>query len=98
VRYVFHRAVAAIGIREQRQIIGDMTFGKPVPHSLRHSFAINTLTQIKTRGQNPQHALPVLAAYMGHRKYQYTGAYLKVNHARDRRGLIEFAKSQLDVI
>jgi len=98
VRYVFHRAVDAIGIREQRQIIGDMTFGKPVPHSLRHSFAINTLTQIKTRGQNPQHALPVLAAYMGHRKYQYTGAYLKVNHARDRRGLIEFAKSQLDVI
>jgi integrase len=98
VRYVFHRAVDAIGIRQKRQIIGDMTFGKPVPHSLRHSFAINTLTQIKARGQNPQHALPVLAAYMGHRKYQYTGAYLKVNHARDRSGLIEFAKSQLDVI
>ena len=98
VRHVFHRAVEAIGIREQRQIIGDMTFGKPVPHSLRHSFAINTLTQIKARGQNAQHALPVLAAYMGHRKYQYTGAYLKVNHARDRSGLIEFAKSQLDVI
>jgi integrase len=98
VRYVFHRAVDAIGIRQKRQIIGDMTFGKPVPHSLRHSFAINTLTQIKARGQNPQHALPVLAAYMGHRKYQYTGAYLKVNHAADRSGLIEFAKSQLDVI
>jgi integrase/recombinase XerD len=98
VRHVFHRAVEAIGIREQRQIIGDMTFGKPVPHSLRHSFAINTLTQIKARGQNAQHALPVLAAYMGHRKYQYTGAYLKVNHARDRSGLIEFAKSQLEVI
>jgi integrase/recombinase XerD len=98
VRYVFHRAVDAIGIRQKRQIIGDMTFGKPVPHSLRHSFAINTLTKIKARGQNPQHALPVLAAYMGHRKYQYTGAYLKVNHARDRTGLIEFARSQLDVI
>ena len=98
VRYVFHRAVDAIGIRQKRQIIGDMTFGKPVPHSLRHSFAINTLTQIKARGQNPQHALPVLAAYMGHRKYQYTGAYLKVNHARDRTGLIEFARSQLEVI
>jgi integrase len=97
VRHVFHRAVKAIGIRQKRQIIGDMTFGKPVPHSLRHSFAINTLTQIKAR-QNPQQALPVLAAYMGHRKYQYTGAYLKVNHARDRTGLIEFAKSQLDVI
>ncbi len=98
VRYVFHRAVDDIGIRQKRQIIGDMTFGKPVPHSLRHSFAINTLTQIKAHGQKPQHALPVLAAYMGHRKYQYTGAYLKVNHAADRSGLIEFAKSQLDVI
>jgi integrase len=98
VRYVFHRAADAIGIGQKRQIIGDMTFGKPVPHSLRHAFAINTLTQIKARGQNPQHALPILAAYMGHRKYQYTAAYLKVNHAADRSGLIEFAKSQLDVI
>jgi integrase len=98
VRNAFHRAVEAIGIHQKREVIGDMTFGKPVPHSMRHSFAINTLTQIKARGQNPQHALPVLAAYMGHRKYQYTGAYLKVNHAQDRRGLIEFAKSQLDVI
>ena len=98
VRNIFHRAVKAIGIHQGREIIGDMTFGKPVPHSLRHSFAINTLTQIKARGQNPQHALPVLAAYMGHLKYQYTGAYLKVNHARDRSGLIEFAKSQLEVI
>ena len=98
VRNVFHRAVKAIGISQEREIIGDMTFGKPVPHSLRHSFANNTLTQIKARGHNPQHALPVLAAYMGHRKYQYTGAYLKVNHAHDRNGLIEFAKSQLDVI
>ncbi len=98
VRNVFHRAVEAIGIRQKREVIGDMTFGKPVPHSLRHSFAINTLTQIKARGQNPQHALPVLAAYMGHRKYQYTGAYLKVKNAADRSGLIEFAKSQLDVI
>jgi integrase len=98
VRNVFHRAVEAIGIRQKRQIIGDMSFGKPVPHSLRHSFAINTLTQIRARGQNPQHALPILAAYLGHRKYQYTAAYLKVNHAADRSGLIEFAKSQLDVI
>jgi integrase len=98
VRSLFHRAVDIIGIRRQRKIIGDMTFGKPVPHSLRHSFAINTLTQIKARGHNAQQALPVLAAYMGHRKYQYTGAYLKINHASDHSGLIEFAKSQLDVI
>jgi hypothetical protein len=35
---------------------------------------------------------------MGHRKYQYTGAYLKVKDAKDIPGLIAFTKSQLDVI
>ena len=98
IRLAFHQGVKNIGLSRAKHTIGDLTFGAPVPHSLRHSFAINTLTQIKARGHNPQHALPVLAAYMGHCKYQYTGAYLKVNHARDRSGLIEFAKSQLDVI
>jgi site-specific recombinase XerD len=61
--------------------MGNMTFGSPVPHSLRHSFAINTLNRIKARGISPRQALPVLAAYMGHRKYQYTAAYLKVKDA-----------------
>jgi len=65
---------------------------------LRHAFAINTLNQIKTRGNCPQQALPVLATYMGHRKYQYTAAYLKVKDAKDIPGLIAFTKSQLDVI
>jgi integrase len=55
VRSVYHRAVKAIGIGQKRQIIGDITFGEPVPHSLRHSFAIDILNQIKARGQNPQH-------------------------------------------
>jgi len=63
-------------------------------YSLRHSFAINTLNKIKARGESPQHALPVLATYMGHRKYQYTGAYLKVKDAKHRAGLIEFVKSR----
>jgi len=75
-----------------------MTFGSPVPHSLRHSYAINTLNRIKARGISPQQALPVLATYMGHRKYQYTAAYLKVKGADDFAGLIAFTKSQLNVI
>jgi integrase len=75
-----------------------LTFGSPTPHSLRHSFAINTLKRIKDQGKSPQHALPVLAAYMGHRKYQYTAAYLKVRDAKHLAGLIDFAKSQIDLI
>jgi integrase/recombinase XerD len=98
VRNVFHRAVETIGVKQLRQTMGNMTFGSPVPHSLRHSFAINTLNRIKARGISPQQALPVLAAYMGHRKYQYTAAYLKVKDAGDLAGLIAFTKSQLDVV
>jgi integrase/recombinase XerD len=98
IRNNFQRVVKNIGLSRPKQIIGNITFGKPIPHSLRHGFAINTLNQIKARGNCPQQALPVLATYMGHRKYQYTGAYLKVKDAKDIPGLIAFTKSQLDVI
>ena len=98
IRNSFHRAVKNIGLDRPKQVIGNITFGKPTPHSLRHGFAINTLNQIKARGNRPQQALPVLATYLGHRKYQYTAAYLKVKDAKDIAGLIAFTKSQLDVI
>jgi len=94
LRLGFHRAVKDIGLNKTKQTVGNINFGAPVPHSLRHSFAINTLKQIKDRGGSRQHALPVLAIYMGHRKYQFTSAYLKVSDAKDVIGLIEFAKSQ----
>jgi integrase len=98
IRSAFHQAVRNIGLSREKQTIGDVNFGAPTPHSLRHSFAINTLKRIRERGESPQHALPVLAAYLGHRRYQYTAAYLKVSDANDVNGLIAFAKSQLDVI
>ncbi len=94
IRFAFHRAAGQMGLSRDKQVIGNVTFAGPLPHSLRHAFAINTLNRIKARGQCPQHALPVLAAYMGHRKYQYTGAYLKVKDARHRTGLLEFVKSR----
>ena len=92
------RAVKAIGFDQPRRQHADMTFGAPTPHSLRHAFAINTLKRIREAGKDPQHALPVLAAYMGHRKYQYTAAYLKVGDPNDVKGLVEFAKSRLDLV
>jgi integrase/recombinase XerD len=96
VRDVFHQAVSDIGLERSKQAIGNVTFGYPIPHSLRHSFAINTLKRIKERGESPQYALPVLAAYMGHRKYHYTHAYLKVSDAKHVNGLISFSKSRMD--
>ena len=81
LRFVFHRAVHDIGIDRPRQVIGHTVFGSPTPHSLRHSFAVNTLKRIKERGDCPQHALPVLAVYLGHVSYQQTATYLKFMNA-----------------
>ncbi len=90
----FHPAIQDIGLEQPRQTLGNVTFSPPLVHSLRHSFAINTLKAIKERGEDVQHALPILAAYLGHREYRHTGAYLKVLDAEQRQGLIEFAKSK----
>jgi integrase len=93
---VFNRAVQEIGIKAQRKVIGNMVFGSPAPHSLRHSFAVNTLKAAKERGQDPQAVLPVLSVYMGHSKYRYTALYLKVLDAQRRQGFVDFAVSHLE--
>jgi len=91
VRFLFRQALKDIGIDQSRKVIGNVNFNQPTPHSLRHSFAVNTLIKIKARGQNPQHALPVLAAYMGHSEYKYTSVYLKVSDAQSRKNLVDFS-------
>ena len=95
---VFHRAVRETGIHAPRRIIANMVFGHPTPHSLRHSFAVNTLKAARDRGRDPQAVLPVLSAYMGHSKYRYTALYLKVMDAEKRQGLVDFAISRLEDI
>jgi len=94
LRFVFHRAVRDIGIDRPRQVIGQMIFASPTPHSLRHSFAVNTLKRVKERGDCPQHALPVLATYLGHVVYQDTAKYLRFIDAEQRQGLFDFAISR----
>lgn len=98
LRYVFHQAVKDIGIDHPRQVLGQMIFASPTPHSLRHSFAVNTLKRIKERGDCPQHALPVLATYMGHHIYQYTAKYLKFIDAHQRQSLFDFARAKMENI
>ncbi|MHA1939799.1 MAG: tyrosine-type recombinase/integrase [Candidatus Thorarchaeota archaeon] len=90
VRYIFHQAVKQIGIRHPRKVMGNMTFNPPTPHSLRHSFAINTLIAIKQRGQSTQNALPVLSQFLGHSNYMYTAIYLKAADAKSRKDLFDF--------
>ena len=87
---VFHRAVEEIGINEPRLKIGNITFGSPNPHCLRHSFAVNTLNRIKELGKSIWHALPILALYLGHRKISSTARYLTVLNSQHRQTLLEF--------
>ena len=91
VRSTFHRAVTDIGLKQPRKVIGNMIFNPPTPHSLRHSFAVNTLIKIKARGENPQYALPVLATFLGHSVYKHTTIYLKVADAISRKRLLDFS-------
>uniref|UniRef100_UPI002615C6F7 tyrosine-type recombinase/integrase n=1 Tax=Desulfobacula sp. TaxID=2593537 RepID=UPI002615C6F7 len=71
----FKRAIKLIHFDYPRKIIGSTIFCAPTHHSLRHSFAVNTLKRIKQQGKSPQNALPVLAVYMGHSEYKYTTKY-----------------------
>lgn len=88
----FNRAVKDIGLDQPKKTLADTTFGRPTPHSLRHSFAVNTLLNIKKRGISPQYALPILAAYMGHCSYRDTAVYLKVIDAKQRLDLLSFSR------
>ena len=94
IRRTFHQAVKDIGLDRPRQVIGHTNFSSPTPHSLRHSFAVNTLKGVKEREKSPQNALPILATYMGHSEYKHTVKYLKVADARQRQDLVDFAASQ----
>ena len=90
VRNLFHQAVSEIGLTQPKRVIGNTNISGPTPHSLRHSFAVNTLRRVKERGDSPQNALSVLAVYMGHQKYTYTIYYLKLIDADQRRNLVDF--------
>lgn len=94
VRHVFGQAVKIIGIEHTRRVLGRTNFNAPTVHSLRHSFAVNTLLRIKSREGSPQQALPVLAAYMGHSAYKYTAKYLKMIDADQRQDLLDFVLTQ----
>ena len=91
VRFRFHKTLKHIGLDQPRRVIGNMNFSQPTPHSLRHSFAVNTLLKIKQRGESPQNALPILAAFMGHSEYKHTSVYLRAVDAISRKNLYDFA-------
>ena len=90
VRAAFHKAVNDVGLQQPRKVLGNVSFNGPTPHSLRHSFAVNTLNRIKKTGGDAQNALPILAAYLGHTDYICTSVYLRVSDAMSRKNLVDF--------
>jgi len=95
---LFYQAVRDIGIEQEKKIFDNIRFGKPTPHCLRHSFAVNTLLRVKESGKSAQAALPVLAAYMGHKNYISTAVYLKALDAKQRQGLFDITIKGFKVI
>lgn len=91
IRSLFQKVLKDTGLDQPKRVIGNVNFLQPSPHSLRHSFAVYTLLKIKERGEDPQHALPILAAYMGHSEYKYTSVYLRVTDAISRKNLVDFS-------
>jgi site-specific recombinase XerD len=98
VQSLFRKVRKDIGLDQPRKVIGNMNFSHPTPHSLRHSFATNTLINIKERGESTHHALPVLAAFLGHSEYKHTTVYLKFLDAKHRQYLLDFALSHQEEI
>ena len=94
----FKEVIKYIDLDQPRKVIGTTNFCGPSHHSLRHSFAVNTLKRIKLQGKSPQNALPVLAAYMGHSEYRYTTKYLKVLDAEHRHQMFDFSMSMHEAI
>jgi len=95
---MFKKVIKYISLDQPRKVIGTTNFCGPSHHSLRHSFAVNTLKRIKLQGKSPQNALPVLATYMGHSEYRYTTKYLKVLDAEHRRQMFDFSMSMHEEI
>ena len=94
----FKEVIKYINLDQPRKVIGTTNFCGPSHHSLRHSFAVNTLKRIKLQGKSPQNALPVLATYMGHSEYRYTTKYLKVLDAEHRHQMFDFSMSMHEAI
>ncbi|KPA18420.1 integrase [Candidatus Magnetomorum sp. HK-1] len=91
---IYYKALSRIGLLQDKKIVkGNMSFGKSTPHSLRHSFAVNKLKKIKQDGKSPENALPALAQYMGHEKYENTAVYLKILDSNHRKSMLNFYMS-----
>lgn len=87
VGYFFYHKMNALGIYREPRIKGNIIFGAPCPHSLRHSFAVRIVRRWYADGLPVDKISDTLATYMGHSYFDYTRLYLK-DLSRDPSPLI----------
>ncbi len=75
--HYFRKALKELGMYKKPEIKGNVIFGTPSTHSLRHSFAVNTIKRWQREGLDIDQISHALAAYLGHTDFVYTQVYLK---------------------
>jgi len=78
ISHRFQVLLKKAGIKEEKKFSGNVIYGGPTVHSLRHSFAVHRLMRWYEQGVNPNDKLHLLSTYMGHYNYEYTHHYLKL--------------------
>jgi len=75
--YFFNLKMIELGIYQKPYTKGNIVFGSPSTHSLRHSFAVRVVRRWHKQGLPIDKIADTLATYMGHAEFNYTQTYLK---------------------
>ena len=92
----FFMAVKELGMYQPPQIKGNVIMGSPCTHSLRHSFAVNTIRRWKAQGKNINQISDTLATYMGHCSFSNTQTYLKALNHDPQILIFDYHKNQCE--
>jgi len=75
--WYFRKVLGELDMLKDPEIKGNIIFGSPTPHSLRHSFAVNTIRRWASEAKDIDKVADTLATYMGHADFEFTQIYLK---------------------
>jgi integrase/recombinase XerD len=91
----FKQLLCELGLYQPRRRHGRSVFGSTNLHALRHSLAVRTLERWQRQGDDVEHLLPLLSAYLGHVNVRYTKHYLHLTPTLRRLASERFAQLAL---
>jgi site-specific recombinase XerD len=91
----FKQLLCELGLYQPRLPHGRTVLGSTNLHALRHSFAVRTLERWQCQGDDVEHLLPLLSAYLGHVNVRYTKHYLHLTPTLRRLASERFAQLAL---